>query len=405
MRGILKITVWPVICLLAIYFEGCDNYSYTSYNQANDRPLPSCPNPPPKGHIFEHTLYLIIETEPACADVYDTEIGDNGEWHQGQKLGKTPLEIPIKFCQWDGAFWFKTPEIIGGRISGSVWCEAEGWISGNTRYERKEIKNSDFPFYLCVDCNDHYRLYVHTGFETCSDGQGLFDNDKDLALYECIPLVDANEYRLKPIGLRKPVKLVKNGRISAQEISSTINKDDYYKAEELRLNRIAELERRLEQNKEISKLGAATTDKVQSELIRSEVDSLKHLVGLLDPQLMALREVLLAKLHEGNVEAALALAQAVAAMEKRYFPETPPQQIIVQAPSQDSAQPNIQSQVAQGQGKQEIVIQQKPYYGAQNIVEALGAMRGSKLDPEAYQKALGGAQLLDIIGFGSMINK
>ena len=49
--------------------------------------------------------------------------------------------------------------------------------------------------------------------------------------------------------------------------------------------------------------------------------------------------------------------------------------------------------------------QEKPYYGAANIVQALGAMRGNKLDPEAYQKALGGAHLLDIFGFASALNK
>jgi hypothetical protein len=138
----------------------------------------------------------------------------------------------------------------------------------------------------------------------------------------------------------------------------------------------------------------------------SELEQLRHVVGLLDPQLMALRKQLLAKLHEGNIEAGLALAQAVAAMEKKYFPEPPPQPVIVQAPTQTSVQSTSESQVPQSQSKQEIVIQQRPYYGVQNIVEAVGAMRGSKLQPEAYQKALGGAQLLDILGFGAaLLNK
>ncbi|MFZ2147251.1 MAG: hypothetical protein WAV28_08530 [Sedimentisphaerales bacterium] len=61
--------------------------------------------------------------------------------------------------------------------------------------------------------------------------------------------------------------------------------------------------------------------------------------------------------------------------------------------------------VAQSQGKQEIVVQQKPYYGVTNIIQALGAIRGNKLDPEAYQRAFGTAQLLDIMGGGEFLNK
>jgi len=213
-----------------------------------------------------------------------------------------------------------------------------------------------------------------------------------------VPLT--NGYRIRPLGF--PVRLIKHGRVFSRGFAQVVNSDDYYGAEELRLRRIDELESLLKQSPEH---GRPFVDKVLGNLMASEIDQLKHTVGLLDPQLMAMRKQLVAKLQAGDIETAFALAQAVSSMERRYFPEPPPQQIIVQAPNQESVQSTIQSQVVQGQVKQEIVIQQKPYYGAQNIVEALGAMRGSKLNPEAYQKALGGAQLLDIMGFGSMINK
>ena len=208
---------------------------------------------------------------------------------------------------------------------------------------------------------------------------------------------------MKPYGF--PVKLLRHGRVFAQKIAKAIDQGDYYGAEELRLYRINQLEHQLKQNKEffsdesVPESALLITNAVHEQLIKSELDRLKHMVGLLDPQLMGLRKQLLAKLQEGDIDAAFALAKAVEAMEKRYFPPEPPKAVVVQAPSQTYAQQ------PQRQGKQEIVVQQKPYYGVTNIVQALGAIRGSKLDPEAYQRAFGAAQLLDIIGGGEFLNK
>ncbi len=48
---------------------------------------------------------------------------------------------------------------------------------------------------------------------------------------------------------------------------------------------------------------------------------------------------------------------------------------------------------------------QLPYYGATHIVEALSAIRGNKVNPAAVRRAMGGAKLLDIMGFSDFLNE
>jgi len=375
-----------ILSIVLLFSAGCVEYNpYQSSYQNNIQDTPQLhqknilhtPQPPPEDYNDVKILNLVLLTDPAGAEIYA-----NGEGKK-TRLGTTPMDLKINFCEYDGVVWFKDPP---------------GW-SGPKWFRTGQNILSVYPLY--IGGQDFYGMYFLTHIAGTVDGTNLSTTNGN------VPLTDG--YRIRPFGF--PVKLVKHGRVFSREFAHVVNSDDYYGAEELRLRRIDELEFLLKESSEVAAdnsqlvYGKAAVDKVQGKLMESEIDQLKHTVGLLDPQLMAMRKQLLAKLQAGDMETAFAIAQGVLAMERRYFPEPPPQQIIVQAPNQDSAQPTIQSQVAQGQGKQEIVIQQKPYYGAQNIVEALGAMRGSKLKPEAYQKALGGAQLLDIMGFGSMVNK
>jgi hypothetical protein len=351
------------------------------------------PQSPPEDYNDVKTLNLVLETEPAGAEIYATD-------SEGRKtrLGTSPMDLKLSFCEYEGLVWLKAPH-----------------GSDDTKWRESRLFAPQYHLY--IGGQDFYSIYFYTYFHD------KYLNTSSPSSRD-VPLTDGK--RIQPFGF--PVKLVKHGRVFSREFTKVVNSDDYYGAEELRLRRIDELESIIKQTREAKERnrqeiynwignrsdmvlvayltsyyssGKVIIDEVTSKLMESEIDQLKHTVGLLDPQLMAMRKQLVEKLQAGDIETAFALAQGVSAMERRYFPEPPPQQIIVQAP----AQPTIQSQVAQDQGKQEIVIQQKPYYGAQNIVEALGAMRGSKLNPEAYQKALGGAQLLDIMGFGSMINK
>lgn len=368
-----------ILAIVLLFWAGCVQYNpyQSSYQNNTQRPynILHTPQPPPEDYNDVKILNLVLLTDPAGAEIYAAEEGKN------TRLGTSPMDLKISFCEYDGVVWFKDPP---------------GW-SGPKWFRTGKSELSYYPLY--IGGQDFYGMYIMSLIHGTPDGRFLSTANGN------VPLADG--YRIQPLGF--PVKLVKHGRVFSRQFAEVVNSDDYYGAEELRLRRIDELESLLKETREVANgalsLGKTVVDNVQGKLLESEIDQLKHTVGLLDPQLMAMRKQLLAKLQAGDMEAAFAIAQAVSAMERRYFPEPPPQQIIVQAPSQDYAQANIQSQVAQGQGKQEIVIQQKPYYGAQNIVEALGAMRGSKLAPEAYQKALGGAQLLDIMGFGSMINK
>lgn len=363
------------LAVALLFLGGCDA-QYNTYQSPYQNNIQHIPQPPPEDYNDVKTLNIVLLTDPGGAEIY-------ADWKdQKTRLGTSPMDLKISFCEYDGVVWFKDPP---------GWSGPKWFRTGNNIL-------SVYPLY--IGGQDFYGMYIWTEISGTADGKYLSTNSGN------VPLTDG--YRIQPFGF--PVKLVKHGRVLSREFAQVVNSDDYYGAEELRLRRIDELDFLLKQSSEVANssqlvYGKTFVDKVQGQLMVSEIDQLKHTVGLLDPQLMAMRKQLVAKLQAGDMETAFALAQAVSTMERRYFPEPPPQQIIVQAPNQDFAQPTIQSQVAQGQGKQEIIIQQKPYYGAQNIVEAIGAMRGSKLDPEAYQKALGGAQLLDIMGFGSMINK
>lgn len=364
-----------LMLIMLLFSSGCINTYQSSYQKIT----PHIPQPPPEDYKNIQTLDLVLKTEPPDAEIYAED--------KKTKLGSSPMDLKINFCEYDGVVWFKNPS----GFSDTEWFRMP-----------KDLHNSGYISYgLYVGGQNFYRFYIITGIPGTLDGKYI-----NISQNRQIPLTDG--LRIQPIGF--PLKLVKHGRIFNREFAQAINSDDYYGAEELRLRRIDELETILEQssvyiNKSLLVGGEAVVDKVEGKLIKSEIEQLKHTVGLLEPQLMSMRKQLVVKLQSGDIESAYTLAQAVAVMEKRYFPEPQPQQIIMQAPNQVSTQPSNQFQETHSQAKQEIVIQQKPYYGAQNIVEAIGAMQGNKLDPEAYKKALGGAKLLDIMGFADEFNK
>ena len=454
----LRYLFWSLICSILLCTSSCI-YKNPQITQTLDNahwhamerpPSPSPPQSPPEGYKFDKKLYLVIQSNPSNVKVYTTRIIEEGKMVVDKEIGVTPIEIEFNFCEWNNILWFKDPDILGG----TVWSPAEeiyqthkelyNNITNERIYQQKKILGSpyyyplqtwwggiligrtpdeverafssiptwdeyletininlpikrDITFYF--DSNEVYGTWATTYFQ-------LFykttEGEKPEVRYKIDSGILYDGHKIKPAGF--PINLVQHGRVFAKKLGEAINQEDYYGAEELRLSRIRELEDRLEENKKWDKLSdnRTSTGLVQVELMNSELDRLRHLVGLLDPQLMALRKQLLAKLHDGDVNAAFGLAEAVSAMEKRYFSEPPPRQIIVQVPNQASAQPTI---VTQDQGKQELIIQQKPYYGVQNIVQALGAMRSDKINPETFQKSLGTAQLLDIMGIAETLNK
>jgi hypothetical protein len=182
------------------------------------------------------------------------------------------------------------------------------------------------------------------------------------------------------------------------KMAEVIDREDYFGAEELRLKRIEDLNALIaRQDNSEDPMTTGIVGDVHLRLAKSEIDRMQHIVGLLDPALMTMRKQLVMKLQQGDVSAAYNLARAVAAMESKYLPQPRPL-ILPESPSS-------QSSMVQEQNSQEVVVQQKPYYGVSDLVEAIGAMRGSKLNPEAYRKAWGSAKLLDILGFVSTMNK
>jgi hypothetical protein len=354
-------------------------------------------DPLPYGYLFDQIFYVTIESYPSGAEVYLTD-----EYQKlNQRVGITPFDLPIEFCKWDGVFWFKEPIFSVGQI----------WNIGATETRIRDTSGKWFR--SLVRCNEAEHHVLHLLIR----GKDYYD------IYVSFPLdirLDRDDRRLLVIDGYEgylldgtsiipydfPVKLVQHGRVFSSKMSEEIERGDYYSAEEMRLTRISELENSLEENRKFAKDGITTTSQIHEQLMKSELDRLKHMVGLLDPHLMGIRKQLLAKLKEGDVDAALALAKSVEAMEKKYFPPEPPKTIVVQAPRREYVEPSRETQSDKAGGKQEIMVQQKPYYGVTNIVQALGAIRGSKLDPEDYQRALGHAQLLDILGFGSeLLNK
>lgn len=376
MRNILCLAC--IFLMTLLFSDGCVNPNY--YNNPSQNIIQQrTPQPPPEDYNDIKVLNLVLITDPPGAEIY-------ARWEDRKtRLGTSPMNLKISFCDNDGVVWFKDPP---------------GW-SGPKWFRTGQNILSVYPLY--IGGQDFYGIYILTQISGTPDGRYLNTSLGNQLL--------TDGYRIQPFGF--PIKLVKHGRVFSREFAQIVNSDDYYGAEESRLRRIEELEFLLKQTREVVNASksqiiygkAAIVDWAQFQLMESEIDQLKHTVGLLNPQLMAMRKQLVAKLQAGDIDTAFALAQAVASMEKNYFPEPPPQQIIVQAPSQTSGQSISETQLAQSQGKQEIVIQQKPYYGAQNIVEAIGAMRGNKLNPEAYQKSLGAAQLLDIMGAGGFLNK
>lgn len=398
------VRLWFFTCLLGLCLNGCTDSTSYSHEKIPSSPQQASsvsivrPEPPPEGHYFDKTLYVEIETDPRGASVSGVErIGYGRHYRQGKRLGVTPLAIPIRFCEWGGQFWVKPPYVYTD----------DPTVRPTTFRGEPGI----FNLWLYIEAADFYPVIYIVQLKFVNQLGNTLD-----AVSVNIPLKDIDGYHLKADVLGSKLILVPHGRVFVSNFSEAIERGDYYGAEELRLSRIRDLREALDPDHMKNLWGVSVSElrtqrgweitEVYESLMVSELEQLRHVVGLLDPQLMALRKQLLAKLHEGNIEAGLALAQAVAAMEKKYFPEPPPQPVIVQAPTQTSVQSTSESQVPQSQSKQEIVIQQRPYYGVQNIVEAVGAMRGSKLQPEAYQKALGGAQLLDILGFGAaLLNK
>jgi hypothetical protein len=331
-------------------------------------PQYTLPKPPPEGVQYDKTLYVIITSIPSGADVFTVETTPKEGWHSGERLGNTPFSVPIKYCEWDGVVWFKDC-VLDGR---NRWSHI---IEGTDHRLRFYVKKEGY-YGVCV--NTHHYFADHT---VLTDGYRITCN-------KC------------------PVKLVQHGREFAKEFAKAIEQRDYYGAEELRLDRIRILKSRLQEEKEFwenwnsgDSIGSGITEE---QLMASELGRLEHTVGLLDPILMGFRKQLIQRLNEGDVEAALGLAQAVAAMEKKYFPEPKPQPVKIVGLA---SQPQAYTVSSQTQAPERIVVQQKPYYGATHLVEALAAMSGSKVSPEAYRKALGSAQLLDVLGFSDMLNK
>lgn len=462
-------------CLIAVCDAGCapvgpgqgpSRCQGTSYRpttpaltgKPGDWEVTSTIRPPADWSAFDQTLTLVIDSDPSGADVYSAEQTDTGGLTTKEKVGTTPLEVRIEFCELNQIPWFRDPAILDGRLSeyrakgaplhGFFWptdmtfsappkspywspiveqgvciksrrgdssgsystpymhevkVANELYVAGNELKRTSTNESSEYDFKLYIDHRDCYGVFVSTGFRFDKTGTRLIGSRGASSIL-------LNGSQVRPYGF--PVKLLKHGRVLANDMAKAIDQGDYYGAEELRLGRINDLERQLGENKEffsdksVPESGLTATNAVQGQLINSELDRLKHTVGLLDPQLMGLRKQLLVKLKEGNVDAAFALAQAVEAMEKRYFPLEPPPTIVVRESIREGTGSSGEVQAVQTGGRQEIVVQQKPYYGVTNIVQALGAMRGSKLDPEGYQRAFGTAQLMDIMGVGaSLLNK
>lgn len=351
-----------IISFLLVFVSGCATYT----------PPPPPPQPPPESIQFDKTMYMVITSVPSGADVLTVKSTSNS-WESGEKIGTTPFSVPVKFVEWDGAIWFKD----------SVFSSNRPWspiIEGRGHRVRFYIRKEG---YYGVIVNTHLYFADRFGHNlNVVEGDGTLTDGYRITLYKC------------------PVELIPHGREFAKKFARAIEKDDYYGAEELRLRRIQLLKNRIKENGEFwdnwSNGDGTQTGGVTSKLIASELEQLEHTVGLLDTQLMSLRKQLVKSLHAGDIEAAFALAQAVAVMEARYFPA--PQKIVAQVPQ---VNPGTQ----QSKSPQRVVVQQKPYYGATHLVQALAAMRGSKVSPEAYQRALGGAQLLDVLGFSDLLNK
>jgi hypothetical protein len=333
--------------------------------------------PPPPGTLYDRTMYLVITSEPENVDVFSLDVRGEGSSRQvspGKKVGTTPFRIPITLCEWNEDIWFKNSVLGDGD---RPWSPA----TGDSRHRIR--------FFLVKD--GHYGLYVNTYLKYADlparrillgAGSEPATEEVHLALYGC------------------PIELTEHGRQFSERFASAIDRNDYFLAEELRLDRMRALQDRIQGGSAswgafVMGYGEFLGNTTQ-KLVASELEHLTHTVGLLDPQLMAFRRQLVTTLADGDTEAALALAVAVATMEERYLPE--PQPAVL-------AQSAEQPQWRQRQDPVALTVQRKPYYGATNIVQALSAMRGSKVSPDVYQKALGGAQMLDILGFASMLNR
>ena len=135
------VAMWAFTCLLAMCNTGCEDSSYYQppstilSGKPDDWTLTSDIQPPIDWSQYDKELTLVIESEPPGAEVYSVEKLDSGGFRAKEKIGTTPLEIKIEFCELNGIPWFKDPAILNGYLSsyrpkGAPMKVTGAWSSG-----------------------------------------------------------------------------------------------------------------------------------------------------------------------------------------------------------------------------------------------------------------------------------
>lgn len=368
------IVLWNVMkkaCLNAVWFSRAFALVSVAFLLAGGCMSRQGATPPSDSSEFDKTLTLVITSEPVGAAIYSVWVSDDGrKLDEGEFLGVTPLDVPVSYCELDGAVWFKNhPLSVEGQAGDpNVWSPV---ISGTEHSLR---------FYATAD--GRYRTYVRTVLVFANRSGTKISLKKGSA-----PLVDG--YRLRPFGM--PLKLVEDKRQFSEKMARMIDNSDYHMAEGCRLSRIHELEGLLKQHDEkwMTNASCATScPSLDLELMSFELGHLECVVGLGDAELMSVRGRLLQKLTEGDVESALTLARMVATMEEKYLPEPP------EATAPEGSE-----------GARETLVQRKPHHHrTTDMIRALSAVLDDKVDPKAAEEVYGWASMADLMGFAETLN-
>jgi len=94
------------ILVIALLFSGGCASQYNAYRPPYRNNTQHTAQPPPEDYNDIKTLNLLLETEPPGAEIYAYASMEDRK----TRLGTSPMDLKISFCEYDGVVWFKTPQ-------------------------------------------------------------------------------------------------------------------------------------------------------------------------------------------------------------------------------------------------------------------------------------------------------
>jgi hypothetical protein len=345
------------------FFLGCETPAAQS--DVLEIPEPCEPNLPEPPSEVNETICIVITSEPNNAIVYSVDVNQqdqNLKLTRKLEIGTTPLEIPVKFWKNEQQTWFEASDL----------GTEERW--GLDAEERKYT----FRFYLKKQ--GFYPVFMNTSVYFIID-----NNELELTPEQTLRLFDDP---CSPVVYNCSVQLMDSSGRFARIFANAVEENKFSYAEDLRLQRIETLTKRIQANNQFLNNwpleDGQTNDDAAKSLISLELDMLEHTVGLADPQLMEFRKRLVGSLQQGDLESAYVLAKLVVFREEKYLPDDKP--FVLNLPYTKP-------------------LTERSSYGAQHIADSLYYIRMSELTKQKYQYAFEDIKLIDVIGFETVKNK